>query len=129
MQFAVPVFALLYACQNERKSRKTRRTIVQNEKNARFVNKACIFSLFVLQYKLFQALLERKNELNVYFSIQNLIYGDVFVAYANLSKAELQKVFDELSAEYKGYQAKNLSLNMARGKPSAKQLELALGVL
>ena len=33
------------------------------------------------------------------------------------------------SAEYKGYQAKNLSLNMARGKPSAKQLELALGVL
>lgn len=51
------------------------------------------------------------------------------MAYANLSKAELQKVFDELSAEYKGYQAKNLSLNMARGKPSAKQLELALGVL
>ena len=78
---------------------------------------------------MFQALLERKNELNAYFSIQNLIYGDVFVAYANLSKAELQKVFDELSAEYKGYQAKNLALNMARGKPSAKQLELALGVL
>lgn len=51
------------------------------------------------------------------------------MAYANLSKAELQKVFDEISAEYKGYQAKNLSLNMARGKPSAKQLELALGVL
>lgn len=51
------------------------------------------------------------------------------MAYANLSKAELQKVFDELSAEYKGYQAKNLALNMARGKPSAKQLELALGVL
>ena len=51
------------------------------------------------------------------------------MAYANLSKAELQKVFDELSAEYKGYQAQNLSLNMARGKPSAKQLELALGVL
>ena len=73
--------------------------------------------------------MERKNELNAYFSIQNLIYGDVFVAYANLSKAELQKVFDELSAEYKGYQAKNLALNMARGKPSAKQLELALGVL
>ena len=73
--------------------------------------------------------MERKNELNTYFLIQNLIYGDVFVAYANLSKAELQKVFDELSAEYKGYQAKNLSLNMARGKPSAKQLELALGVL
>ena len=39
------------------------------------------------------------------------------------------QVFDELSAEYKGYQAKNLALNMARGKPSAKQLELALGVL
>ena len=51
------------------------------------------------------------------------------MAYANLSKAELQKVFDDLSAEYKGYQAQNLSLNMARGKPSAKQLELALGVL
>ena len=50
------------------------------------------------------------------------------MAYANLSKAELQKVFDELSAEYKGYQAKNLSLNMARGKPSAKQLELALRI-
>ena len=35
VQFAVPVFALLYICQNERKSRKTRRTIVQNGKKCK----------------------------------------------------------------------------------------------
>ena len=51
------------------------------------------------------------------------------MAYANLSKAELQKVFDELSAEYKGYQAKNLSLNMARGKPGKEQLDLVSDLL
>ena len=78
---------------------------------------------------MFQALLERKNELKAYLSIQNLIYGDVFVAYANLSKAELQKVFDELSAEYKGYQAKNLALNMARGKPGKEQLDMVSDLL
>ena len=46
------------------------------------------------------------------------------MAYANLSKAELQKVFDDLSAEYKGYQAQNLSLNMARGKPGKEQVDM-----
>ena len=51
------------------------------------------------------------------------------MAYANLSKAELQKVFDELSAEYKGYQAKNLALNMARGKPAKAQLDLSMPLL
>lgn len=51
------------------------------------------------------------------------------MAYANLSEAELQTVFADLSKEYEEMKAKKRSLNMARGKPSAAQLELALGVL
>lgn len=54
---------------------------------------------------------------------------EMFSCVRKLEQSRITEGFDELSAEYKGYQAKNLSLNMARGKPSAKQLELALGVL
>ena len=51
------------------------------------------------------------------------------MAYANLSKAELTGILADLQKKYTDLQDMNLSLNMARGKPSAAQLELALGVL
>ena len=51
------------------------------------------------------------------------------MAYADLSRAQLNEVLSDLTAQYEALKAKNLSLNMARGKPSAAQLELALGVL
>lgn len=51
------------------------------------------------------------------------------MAYADLSRAELEAVLAGLNEQYEELKAKKLSLNMARGKPSAAQLDLALGVL
>ncbi len=43
----------------------------------------------------------------------------------NLSKQELAEKLSALRKEYDGFKALGLSLNMARGKPGAEQLELA----
>ncbi len=50
-------------------------------------------------------------------------------AYKDLSKAELLELKKQLSALYKEYQAKDLKLNMARGKPSVEQLNLSMGMM
>ncbi|MGN0660510.1 MAG: aminotransferase, partial [Oscillospiraceae bacterium] len=49
--------------------------------------------------------------------------------YAELSKEELLEIKKELSAEYEKEKALNLSLNMARGKPSSEQLDLTKKML
>ena len=46
-----------------------------------------------------------------------------------MSKEELASLKEQLTAVYKEYQGKNLSLNMARGKPSPDQLDLSLPML
>ena len=46
--------------------------------------------------------------------------------YREMSKEELASLKEQLTAVYKEYQGKNLSLNMARGKPSPAQLDLSL---
>jgi len=51
------------------------------------------------------------------------------MAYASLTKSELSDIAAQLTSEYNAWKEKKLSLNMARGKPSAAQLDLALGVL
>lgn len=50
-------------------------------------------------------------------------------AYKNLSKEDLLELQKELSAEYKKYQAKELKLDMSRGKPGADQLDLSMGMM
>lgn len=47
----------------------------------------------------------------------------------SMTVEELQSVYQGAATEYEAFQAKKLQLNMARGKPCAKQLDLALGVL
>ena len=47
----------------------------------------------------------------------------------DLPAAEWQREYDKVSAEYEGWKAKSLKLNMARGKPSKKQLDLVSGIL
>lgn len=49
--------------------------------------------------------------------------------YTEMTKEELQALKLELEAKYKAYQAKNLQLNMARGKPCVEQLNLSMGMM
>ena len=51
------------------------------------------------------------------------------MVYTDLTKAELSESVLHLKNEYEKWQEMHLQLNMARGKPSAAQLDLALGVL
>jgi DNA-binding transcriptional MocR family regulator len=50
-------------------------------------------------------------------------------AYKDLTKEELLALKAELTAKYKEYQAMDLTLNMARGKPSVEQLNLSMGMM
>lgn len=49
--------------------------------------------------------------------------------YAKLSKEELVKLEEELTAKYLKMQAKGLKLNMARGKPCPEQLDFSMGIM
>lgn len=45
--------------------------------------------------------------------------------YLEMSKEELSAVYEELSEEYRKWQAKGLKLDMSRGKPGPEQLDLS----
>ncbi len=49
--------------------------------------------------------------------------------YAEMNREELTALIRELKAEYKKYQAMELSLNMSRGKPCQEQLDLSMGMM
>ena len=49
--------------------------------------------------------------------------------YSSMIKEELETLLNALDAEYRAYKAKDLSLNMARGKPSVDQLDLSMGMM
>ncbi len=49
--------------------------------------------------------------------------------YSELTKEELQALKKELEAKYREFQAKDLNLNMARGKPCVEQLNLSMGMM
>ncbi len=50
-------------------------------------------------------------------------------AYTQLSANDLKVKYDALVSEYEAFKAKGLALNMARGKPSAAQLDLSMPML
>ncbi|MGN0291594.1 MAG: aminotransferase class I/II-fold pyridoxal phosphate-dependent enzyme [Lachnospiraceae bacterium] len=50
-------------------------------------------------------------------------------SYQEMSKEELLQEKESLEAAYKEYQKMNLSLNMARGKPSEEQLDMTMDML
>ena len=43
--------------------------------------------------------------------------------YQSLSKEQLLGLCEDLKAQYEGYKAQNLKLDMSRGKPSPEQVE------
>ena len=49
--------------------------------------------------------------------------------YREMSKEELLALKEELDAQYPEVQAKELHLDMSRGKPSAEQLDLSMGMM
>ncbi len=49
--------------------------------------------------------------------------------YASLTSAQAAEQYAMLQAEYESWKAKNLKLNMARGKPSSMQLDLVSDIL
>lgn len=50
-------------------------------------------------------------------------------SYKDLSSAELLSLKEELSKEFESIKAKNLSLDMSRGKPSADQLDISMELM
>ena len=51
------------------------------------------------------------------------------VPYAQMSKEELKEQHKQLHAKYKEFQNMDLRLDMSRGKPSAEQLDLSMGMM
>ena len=51
------------------------------------------------------------------------------VAYKNLSVKELKELKTKLDAEFEEVKARGLNLDMSRGKPSAEQLNLSMGMM
>ena len=49
--------------------------------------------------------------------------------YQEMTREELQALRKELSASYRAFQGRDLKLDMSRGKPSAAQLDLAMGMM
>ena len=49
--------------------------------------------------------------------------------FSEMNKEQLQAVLTELRAEYNAYCEKKLSLDLSRGKPGAKQLDVLQGML
>ena len=49
--------------------------------------------------------------------------------YSCMSRAELEKEYQQVLASYNAVKAKGLNLNMARGKPAKKQLDLVSDIL
>ena len=49
--------------------------------------------------------------------------------YMALSSDQLRVVYDSLKQEYEEFQARNLKLDMSRGKPGADQLDLSQGLI
>ena len=49
--------------------------------------------------------------------------------YQSISKEQLQKEKSALEVQYAEFKAKNLKLDMSRGKPGADQLDLSMEIL
>ena len=63
------------------------------------------------------------------FPVKNSKKEQKMKKYQDLTKEEKTKLYKELLSEYEGYKAKNLSLDLSRGKPNSDQLDISLPLL
>lgn len=70
----------------------------------------------------------KNSEKNERSSVQEG-YGVVGMKLAEMKREELEKFLSDCKAEYAGYQTENLKLDMSRGKPSPKQLDLSMDLM
>lgn len=55
--------------------------------------------------------------------------GGKMKAYRELSKQELEKLYEETKQAYEGTKEKGMKLDMSRGKPSVSQLDMGMGLM
>ncbi len=59
----------------------------------------------------------------------SIIIMEMRLIPVNMTTADMRKAYQENLAAFEGWKAKNLKLNMARGKPSAAQLDMVSDIL
>lgn len=68
-------------------------------------------------------------KVSVCFQFTKNVKKEDRMKFSEMNQAELRVQYENAKKEYEEIKAMGLNLNMARGKPSAAQLDLALGVL
>ena len=51
------------------------------------------------------------------------------MTFESMPKKELEGLHSQLLEKYNSFKAKNLKLDMSRGKPSVEQLDLSMGMM
>ena len=62
-------------------------------------------------------------------ALKTHIEEEIMKPYAEMTKEELVALRKDLKAKYHDFQTKDLRLDMSRGKPSADQLDLSMGMM
>lgn len=62
-------------------------------------------------------------------ALRTHIEEEIMKPYAEMTKEELVALRKDLKAKYHDFQTKDLRLDMSRGKPSADQLDLSMGMM
>ena len=57
------------------------------------------------------------------------VYGGINMTFESMPKKELEGLHSQLLEKYNSFKAKNLKLDMSRGKPCTQQLDLSMDML
>lgn len=57
------------------------------------------------------------------------VYGGINMTFESMSKKELEELHSQLLEKYNSFKAKDLKLDMSRGKPCTQQLDLSMDML
>lgn len=65
----------------------------------------------------------------IVYKMEKIEDGGIMKSYRKMSKAELEALRAELAKDYEEAKKKGLKLDMSRGKPSAKQLDMTMPIM